>query len=167
MLLEPFGDQPPSSRLPPAARSGAAGRVAQRPSAPAVLLAGAQRAGLMARLRSGQGMVGELLVARSLMVPMALPRPGLVAGDCPDGVGAGLAGGAAAVDAGGADGGDAVVNDGAVGATDTLPGGVDDFGTTDCCPSLKREPSWLATSSTPTDRTATDKATQLVLILTA
>jgi hypothetical protein len=33
----------------------------------------------MARLWSGQGMVGELLVARSLMVPMALPRPGLAA----------------------------------------------------------------------------------------
>jgi hypothetical protein len=78
MLLEPVGDQPLTSRLPPAAGSGAAGLLTQRPSVPAVRLAGAQRAGLMARLWSGQAVLKELLVVPSLVMPMT-PRLGLVA----------------------------------------------------------------------------------------
>jgi hypothetical protein len=55
-----------------------------------------------------------------------------------------------------------------VGATDApVAGGTDGSGTTDCRPLMKRESSRLATSSRPTDRTRTDRATQLNLILTA
>jgi hypothetical protein len=48
-----------------------------------------------------------------------------------------------------------------------VPAGADRSETTVCCPSLKRESSRLATSSRPTPRAITDKATQLLLILTA
>jgi hypothetical protein len=86
---------------------------------------------------------------------------------CSDGIAAGLPDGIPAVGAGGVDG-VAVVNDGAVGARDMpVAGGTDGSGTTDCCPLMKRESSRLATSSRPTDRTTTDRATQLNLILTA
>jgi hypothetical protein len=83
---------------------------------------------------------------------------------CSDGTAAGLLDGIPAVGAGGVVG---VVNE-AVGATDTpVAGGTDGAGTTDRRPLMKRESSRLATSSRHTDRTTTDRATQLNLILTA
>jgi hypothetical protein len=85
---------------------------------------------------------------------------------CSDGIAAGLPGRVPVVDASGVDGGVGVVNE-AVGATDTLvPGGTDGAATTEGCPLTKRESSRLATSSRPTDRTTTDRATQLNVILT-
>ena len=93
---------------------------------------------------------------------------GGVAGGAAEGatvVGAGAGAGAngpAVVDAGagGVDDGVGAVNDGAVGLADTfVSGGADRL--------LKRESSWLATSNRPSARTATDTATQLVLIFTA
>ena len=85
---------------------------------------------------------------------------------CSDGIAAGLPDRVPVVDASGVDGGVGVVNE-AVGATDTLvPGGTDGAATTEGCPLTKRESSRLATSSRPTDRTTTDRATQLNVILT-
>ena len=79
---------------------------------------------------------------------------------CSDGIAASLPDGIPTVGAG-------VVNE-AVGATDTpVAGGTDCSGNADCRPLMKRESSRLATSSRPTDRTTTDRATQLNLILTA
>ena len=79
---------------------------------------------------------------------------------CSEGNGVGVAVGAAAVEASDVDGDVGVVKDGAVGSADTfVPGGADRL--------LKRESSWLATSNRPSARTTTDRATQLVLILTA
>ena len=85
---------------------------------------------------------------------------------CSDCIAAGLPDGIPAVGAGGVDGGVGVVNE-AVGATDTpVAGGTNGSGTTDCRPLMKRESSRLATSSRPIDRSTTDRATQLNLILT-
>jgi hypothetical protein len=84
---------------------------------------------------------------------------------CSGRVGADSADGAAAVGAGGADGG---VNDGAAASEETFfPREADCSGMTDCCRSLKRGSSRVATSSRPSDITKTDGATQLTLILTA
>jgi hypothetical protein len=85
---------------------------------------------------------------------------------CSDGIAAGLPDDTPAVGAGGVDVGIGVVN-AAVGAMDTpVAGRTDGSGTTDCRPLMKRESSRLATSSRPTDRTTTDRATQLNVILT-
>ena len=66
----------PSVWLALAQRAGLrAGVLALRPLWPSVWLARAQRV----QLRVGQAVGWELLVARSLMMPMALPRLGLMA----------------------------------------------------------------------------------------
>jgi hypothetical protein len=120
--------------------------------------------GTGARLADGAAAVGAGAVAGGGAEGAAAVGAGGGAG-CFDGVAAGLVDGTAAVDA---DGGVCVVKDGAVGSADmSVPGGADRTGTSDCCPSLKGEPSRLATSSRPTDRTTTDRMTQLALILTA
>jgi hypothetical protein len=75
---------------------------------------------------------------------------------CSEGSGAG----AATVGAGGVDDGVGVADDGTMASADT-------FVPRDADRLLKREPSRLATRSTPTDKTTIARATQLVFILTA
>jgi hypothetical protein len=162
------GEVEPSSALADGARAVGAGAVAAggAEGVAAVSAGGAAGCsdGIGATLADGAAAAGAGAVAAGGTEGAGALGAGGAAG-CSDGIAAGLPDAIPAVGAGGVvDGG---VNE-AVGATDLpVAGGTGGSGTTVCRPLLKRESSRLATSSRPTDRTTTDRATQLNLILTA